>query len=158
MKPCFSRDSADYIHRHSESGGVNILTLCPQLAVGIFAPRRRACRSATSRCSCELNFRRSSETARQDGSGRTGLRGTACGSVTSHDRELLGSVDGKLVIERSDVVFRSTNLPKLCNQFMMLHYVHDGVSHDQTLWIDELAVGTKPIGATLRPGRRSGKQ
>jgi hypothetical protein len=39
------------------------------------------------------------------------------------------------------------------NQFMMLPYFHDGVPHDQTLWIDELAVGAKRISATLRPER-----
>ena len=69
----------------------------------------------------------------------------------NHDGELRGWVDGKLVIERADVLFRSTDFPKVkFNQFMMLPYFHDGVPHDQTLWIDELAVGTKRIGATLR--------
>jgi hypothetical protein len=68
----------------------------------------------------------------------------------SHDGELRGWVDGKLVIERRDVVFRSTDLPKMrFNQFMMLPYFHNGVPHDQTLWIDDLAVGAKRIGATL---------
>jgi hypothetical protein len=28
---------------------------------------------------------------------------------------------------------------------------HDGVPHDQTLWIDELVVGAKRIGTTQRP-------
>jgi hypothetical protein len=70
----------------------------------------------------------------------------------NHDAELRGWVDGKLVIERADVVFRSTDFPKLkFTQFMILPYFHDGVPHDQTLWIDELAVGAKRIGATLRP-------
>jgi hypothetical protein len=32
------------------------------------------------------------------------------------------------------------------NQFMMLPYFHDGVPHDQTLWIDELAVSTSRLG------------
>jgi len=72
----------------------------------------------------------------------------------NHDRELRGWVDRKLVIERRNVVFRSTDFPKMkFNQFMMLPYFHDGVPHDQTLWIDELAVGAKRIGATLRPGK-----
>jgi hypothetical protein len=39
------------------------------------------------------------------------------------------------------------------NQFMMLPYFHDGVPHDQTLWIDEPAVGAKRISATLLPER-----
>lgn len=66
----------------------------------------------------------------------------------NRDGELRGWVDGKLVIERTDVVFRSTDFPNMkFNQFMMLPYFHHGVPHDQTLWIDELAVGTKRIGA-----------
>ena len=78
----------------------------------------------------------------------------------NHDGELRGWVDGKLVIVRTDVVFRSTDFPKMkFNQFMMLPYFHDGVPHDQTLWIDELAVGMKRIGANPRPGSsRPGEQ
>jgi len=72
----------------------------------------------------------------------------------NHDGELRGWVDGKLVIDRADVVFRSTDFPKMkFNQFMMLPYFHDGVPHEQTLWIDELAVGAKRIGANRLPGR-----
>jgi len=64
----------------------------------------------------------------------------------NHDGEVRGWVDGKLVIERTDVVFRSTDFPKMkFNQFMMLPYFHHGVPHEQTLWIDELAVGTRRI-------------
>ena len=37
---------------------------------------------------------------------------------------------------------------------MMLPYFHDGVPHDQTHWIDELAVGTKRIGA-IQPSKSS---
>ena len=66
------------------------------------------------------------------------------------DGELRGWVDGKLVIERTDVVFRSTDFPRMrFDQFMILPYFHDGVPHDQTLWIDERAVGTKRIGRRL---------
>ncbi len=65
----------------------------------------------------------------------------------NHDGELRGWIDGKPVIERMDVVFRSTDFPRMkFNQFMMLPYFHDGVPHDQTLWIDEMAVGTRRIG------------
>jgi hypothetical protein len=72
----------------------------------------------------------------------------------NHVGELRGWVDGRVIIERSDVVFRSTDFPKMqFNQFMMLPYFHDGVPHDQTLWIDELAVGATRISATLRPER-----
>jgi len=70
------------------------------------------------------------------------------------DGELRGWVDGRLVIERRDVVFRSTDFPDMkFNQFMMLPYFHDGVPHDQTLWIDDLAVGTKRIGGAGRDDR-----
>ena len=62
------------------------------------------------------------------------------------DGELRGWVDGKLVVEKSDVVFRSTDFPKMkFNQFLMTPYFHHGVPHDQTLWIDELSVGTERI-------------
>jgi hypothetical protein len=68
-----------------------------------------------------------------------------------HDGELRGWVDGKLVIERTDAVFRSTDFPKMrFNQFMMLPYFHHGVPHDQTLWIDELAVGTRRLSQVKR--------
>lgn len=69
------------------------------------------------------------------------------------DGELRGWVDGKLVIERADVVLRSTDFPRMkLNQFLMLPYFHHGVPHDQTLWIDELAVSTERIGpARSRP-------
>ena len=70
----------------------------------------------------------------------------------NHDGELRGWVDGKLVIERTDVVLRSTDFPRMkFNQFLMLPYFHDGVPHDQTLWIDELAVGTRRIRPLSEP-------
>lgn len=63
------------------------------------------------------------------------------------DGEARGWVDGKPVIERTDVVFRSTDFPAMkFNQFLMLPYFHHGVPHDQALWIDNLAVGTKRLG------------
>lgn len=68
-------------------------------------------------------------------------------NVPNRDGELRGWVDGKLVIERTDVVFRSTDFPKMkINQVLMLPYFHDGVPHDQWLLIDELAVGRERIG------------
>jgi hypothetical protein len=69
--------------------------------------------------------------------------------------ELRGWVDGKLVIEQTDLIFRSTDFPDMkINQFLMLPYFHNGVPHDQTLWIDELAVGTQRIGAVRKEGAR----
>ncbi|MFO0908107.1 MAG: hypothetical protein U0794_07075 [Isosphaeraceae bacterium] len=65
------------------------------------------------------------------------------------DGELRGWVDGKLVIEETQVIFRSTDFPKMkFNQFMMLPYFHHGVPHAQTLWIDDLAVGSERLGPT----------
>ena len=76
------------------------------------------------------------------------------GDGPNRDGELRGWVDGELVVERTDVVFRSTDFPRMqFNQFMMLPYFHHGVPQDQTLWIDELAVGTGRIGA---PGALGG--
>jgi hypothetical protein len=59
-----------------------------------------------------------------------------------------GWFDGQLVIERTDVVLRSTDFPQMkFNQFLLLPYFGPGLlPHAQTLWIDELAVGTKRIG------------
>ena len=58
-----------------------------------------------------------------------------------------GWFDGKLVIEHTDIVLRSTDFPKLkFNQFLLLPYFGPGLlPHEQTLWIDELTVGTKRI-------------
>ncbi|MBI5758308.1 MAG: hypothetical protein HZA46_07310 [Planctomycetales bacterium] len=59
-----------------------------------------------------------------------------------------GWFDGKLVIDRTDVVLRSTDFPKMkFNQFLLLPYFGPGLlPHEQTLWIDELAVGTQRLG------------
>ncbi len=63
------------------------------------------------------------------------------------DGELRGWVDGRLVVERTDLVFRTTDYPGMkVNQLLMAPYFHGGVPHDQELWIDELAVGTSRIG------------
>ncbi len=59
-----------------------------------------------------------------------------------------GWFDGRLVVERTDVVLRSTDFPRMkFNQFLLAPYFGPGLlPHAQTLWIDELAVGTKRIG------------
>ncbi len=64
------------------------------------------------------------------------------------DGIMRGWFDGRLVIERTDVVLRSTDFPKMkFNQFLMAPYFGPGLlPHAQRLWIDELAVGTKRIG------------
>ena len=59
-----------------------------------------------------------------------------------------GWFDGKLVIDRTDVVLRSTDFPNMkFNQFLLTPYFGPGLlPHEQTLWIDELAAGTKRLG------------
>jgi hypothetical protein len=56
-----------------------------------------------------------------------------------------GWFDGKLVIDHTDVVLRSTDFPNMkFNQFLLTPYFGPGLlPHAQTLWIDELTVGTQ---------------
>jgi hypothetical protein len=60
-----------------------------------------------------------------------------------------GWVDGKLVIDRTDVILRSTDFPKMqFNQYLLTPYFGAGLlPHAQTLWIDELAVGKERVEA-----------
>jgi hypothetical protein len=64
------------------------------------------------------------------------------------DGVVRGWFDGELVIDRTDVILRSTDFPKMkFNQFLLTPYFGPGLlPHEQTLWIDELAVGAKRIG------------
>ncbi len=66
----------------------------------------------------------------------------------NHDGIVRGWFDGRLVVDRTDVVLRSTDFPKMkFNQFLMAPYFGPGLlPHAQKLWIDELAVGSKRIG------------
>jgi hypothetical protein len=59
-----------------------------------------------------------------------------------------GWFDGKLVVEHTDIVLRSIDFPKMrFNQYLMAPYFGPGLlPHPQSLWIDELAVGTKRVG------------
>jgi len=59
-----------------------------------------------------------------------------------------GWFDGKLVIEHTDVILRSTDFPNMkFNQFLMAPYFGPGLlPHAQKLWIDEMVVWTKRIG------------
>ncbi|HOA63152.1 MAG: hypothetical protein KA191_17560 [Verrucomicrobia bacterium] len=67
-----------------------------------------------------------------------------------------GWCDGRLVIERTNLVLRSPDFPQMkFNQFLMAPYFGPGLlPHPQRLWIDELAVGRKRIGslAARSPG------
>ncbi len=59
-----------------------------------------------------------------------------------------GWFDGELVIERTDVVLRSTDFPAMkFNQFLMTPYFGPGLlPHAQKVWIDELVIDRKRIG------------
>lgn len=59
------------------------------------------------------------------------------------DGVVRGWFDGKLVIDRNDVVLRSADFPRMrFNQFLLTPYFGDGLlPHEQALWIDELTVG-----------------
>jgi hypothetical protein len=64
------------------------------------------------------------------------------------DGVVRGWFDGKLVIDHRDVILRSTDFPKMkFNQFLLTPYFGPGLlPHEQTLWMDELAIGTERIG------------
>ncbi len=66
----------------------------------------------------------------------------------NRDGELRGWFDDKLVIEDTEVIFRSTDFAEMkFNQLLVVPYFGPGLlPHAQTLWIDELAVGTERIG------------
>ena len=70
------------------------------------------------------------------------------GNRPNRDGIVRGWFDGKLVVDHTDVVLRSTDFPKMkFNQFLLAPYFGPGLlPHAQKLWIDELAVGPKRIG------------
>lgn len=76
------------------------------------------------------------------------------------DGQLQGWFDGKLVIEHTDVIFRSTDFPEMkFNQFLLTPYFGPGLlPHAQTLWIDGLAVGTERIGPLKKLRPKSSKE
>jgi hypothetical protein len=63
----------------------------------------------------------------------------------NRDAVVRGWFDGKLVIDRTDVVLRSTDFPRMkFNQYLLSPYFGPGLlPHEQTLWIDDLVVGTR---------------
>jgi hypothetical protein len=65
-----------------------------------------------------------------------------------------GWFDGKLVVDRNDVILRSTDFPNMkFNQFLLTPYFGPGLlPGEQTLWIDELAVGTERVGPIKNTG------
>lgn len=58
------------------------------------------------------------------------------------DGVVRGWFDGRLVVDRSDVVLRSVDFPKMkFNQFLLTPYFGPGLlPQEQTLWVDELEV------------------
>jgi len=66
----------------------------------------------------------------------------------NRDGIVRGWFNGKLVVEHTDVVLRSTDFPKMqFNQFLLAPYFGPGlVPHPQKLWIDELVVAQERIG------------
>ena len=56
--------------------------------------------------------------------------------------------DGDMVVDRKDVILRSTDFPSMkFNQYLLTPYFGPGLlPHEQTLWIDELSVATKRLG------------
>ncbi len=79
--------------------------------------------------------------------------------TANSDGVIRGWFDDKLVIERSDVIFRTTDFPNMkWNQFLLMPYFGPGLlPHAQTLWIDELVVSTKRVGPLRKPPVRSDK-
>jgi hypothetical protein len=65
----------------------------------------------------------------------------------NRDGIVRGWFDGKLVVEQTDVVLRSTDFPKMqFNQFFLAPYFGSGlVPHPQKLWIDELLVARERV-------------
>jgi hypothetical protein len=66
----------------------------------------------------------------------------------NNDGVVRGWFDGKLVIDYTDVVLRSTDFPDMqINQFLTGPYFSPGLlDNAQKLWIDELVVGRNRIG------------
>jgi hypothetical protein len=61
-----------------------------------------------------------------------------------------GWVDGKRVVEHTDVILRSTDFPDMqFNQFLLTPYFGEGLlPHEQALWIDELELATGRLDST----------
>ena len=69
------------------------------------------------------------------------------------DGVIRGWFDDKLVIDHSDIIFRTTDFPNLkWNQFLLTPHFGPGLlPHAQTLWIDELVVSKTRIGPLSKP-------
>jgi hypothetical protein len=67
--------------------------------------------------------------------------------AANRDGVVRGWFDGRLVIERTDVILRSPDYPKMkFNQLLIAPYFGPGLlPQPQKLWIDELAVGRERV-------------
>jgi hypothetical protein len=65
------------------------------------------------------------------------------GGIGQTDGVLKYWLDGALIIDRSNVIFRTGANPSMAfNQFVMAPYIGDGSPVDQRFWIDDLTVAT----------------
>jgi hypothetical protein len=68
---------------------------------------------------------------------------TITGERGNYDGVIRYWYDGKLIIERSNVVLRTANRPAMkFNQFIIGPWIGDGSPVDQTFWIDNLTIMT----------------
>ncbi|MGN6134976.1 MAG: hypothetical protein ACTHOU_10770 [Aureliella sp.] len=72
----------------------------------------------------------------------------AANAKANADGIVRGWFDGRLVIDRSNVILRSPDFPTMkFNQFLLTPYFGPGLlPHAQSLWIDELSVAPAPLG------------
>ncbi|MDZ4686848.1 MAG: hypothetical protein SH850_17380 [Planctomycetaceae bacterium] len=65
----------------------------------------------------------------------------------NRDGIVRGWFDGQLVIDHTDIILRSTDFPRMkFNQFLITPYFGPGLlPHAQTLWLDEVTVGTERV-------------
>ena len=60
--------------------------------------------------------------------------------------------DGQLAIDRNNVLLRTGAHPTMkFNQLLVAPYIGDGSPVDQTMWVDDLTVGTGRIGTPIPP-------
>lgn len=67
--------------------------------------------------------------------------------IPNKDGIVRGWFDGKLVVERTDIILRTTDFPNMkFNQFILAPYFGPGLLNNaQKLWIDELVISTEYI-------------
>ena len=65
--------------------------------------------------------------------------------------------DGTLIIERTNIIIRTAQHPNIkFNQFLIAPWIGDGSPVDQTMWVDNLTVGTSRDGVTGGSGGNTG--